>query len=113
MPTSCSPHGMLNQSQSRPFKNYFTLVVTYVKGLNTHISSQNIRRAVEFSLCGLRVPQSHGFKGCPFSEKCVALTVCLYVLDRDAVVMLIRRMPPLLGGTEGGSVNTTTKERHN
>lgn len=45
-------------------------------------------------------------------EICVALSICLHLLDRDAVV-LIRRMPLLLVGTEGGSVNTTTKERHN
>lgn len=35
--------------------------------------------------------------------------------DRDAavVVVLIRWMPVLLVGTEGGSVNTTTKESRN
>lgn len=38
----------------------------------------------------------------------------LFGCDRGAaVVVLIRRMPVLLMGTEGGSVNTTTKERHN
>lgn len=50
--------------------------------------------------------------GCSF-EICVALSICLHLVDRDAVVVLIRRMPLLLVGTEGGSVNTTTKERHN
>ncbi len=47
------------------------------------------------------------------SQICVALSFCLCLVDRDAVVLLIRRMPLLLVGTEGGSVNTTTLERHN
>lgn len=37
----------------------------------------------------------------------------LHLLDGDAVVVLTGKMPLLLGGTEGGSVNATTKERHN
>lgn len=50
--------------------------------------------------------------GCPL-EICVALFLCLCLVDRDTVVLLICRMALLLVGTEGGSVNTTTLERHN
>lgn len=50
--------------------------------------------------------------GCSL-QICVAVCMCLCGVDRDAVVVLIRWMPLLLVGTEGGTVNTTTKERHN
>lgn len=50
--------------------------------------------------------------GCSL-EICVALSFCLCLVDRDAFVLLVHGMPLILMGTEGGSVNTTTLERHN
>lgn len=112
--TSCSPCGILNQGPHLPF--FFGLVwfswlmvvwiiIATYKGLNTSFHSESVAHAVLPDVilrCHSWWPSSPLWKMCR-----------LQLLDGDAVVALIHKMPPLLAGTEGGSVIATTKERHN